>query len=81
LDEIEVQVTQRGDSVEIRTRGTRSGGNASVDLEISAPANTRLKVDTGAGAVELRDITAGIDVHSGAASIDAQGAEGTARLV
>lgn len=80
LDRIEVQVTERDGGLVIKTEKPSSLNSVSVDLEITAPAGTRLDAFTGAGDVDLNDITGGIDAHSGAGDLDVRGAAGTARL-
>jgi DUF4097 and DUF4098 domain-containing protein YvlB len=80
LDRIEVQVTERGGGLVIKTEKPSSLNSVSVDLEITAPAGTRLDAFTGAGDVDLTDITGGIDAHSGAGDLDVSGAAGTVHL-
>ena len=80
LDRIEVGVSERDGGLVIKTEKPLSIQNASVDLEITTPAGTRLDVDTGAGNVDLNDSTGEIDAHSGAGNINVRGAAGTARL-
>lgn len=80
LDWIEVEMTAQGERVVIRTKKLRTVNNASVELEIAAPANTRIDVHTGAGTVEVHDITGRMDLYSGAGTIDVWGAEGSVRL-
>lgn len=76
LDRIQVTMSEQGDGVLIRSRMTPMGGNASVDLEVTAPADSRLAVATGAGTVDVRNITGPIDVKSGAGQVDLRGARG-----
>jgi hypothetical protein len=80
LERITVSITQEGDRVVIKTRKSVSTGNASVDLEITAPASSRVDLNTGAGSVDMRDIGGPIDAHSGAGTIEVRGAQGVARL-
>lgn len=80
LDRIDVQMSGQGDGVVIKTKKLSNLDNASVDLEITTPANTRLDVHTGAGTVDVRGIDGRIDVHSGAGTINARDISGTARL-
>lgn len=77
LDRIEVDMNETGSGVVIKTWKLFDTGNASVDLEITAPAGSRVKVDTGAGQVDVRGITGQIDIHSGAGEVDVRGAQGT----
>jgi len=77
LDRIEVDMKEASNGVVIKTRKLFDTGNASVNLEITAPAGSRVSVDTGAGTVEVQDITGQIDIHSGAGEVDVSGAQGT----
>jgi len=80
LERITVSLTQEGDRVVIKTQKSLSTDNASVDLEITAPAGSRVDLSTGAGSVDVRDIGGPIDIHSGAGAIEVRGAQGIARL-
>lgn len=80
LDRIEVAVSERDGGLVIRTDKPSGVYNASVELEITTPADTRLDVDTGAGNLTIDDITGEINAHSGAGDMDVRGAAGTARL-
>jgi DUF4097 and DUF4098 domain-containing protein YvlB len=80
LDRITVDMQARGGDVVIRTRKDFDTGNASVDLEITVPAGSRVSVDTGAGEVNVRGVTGQIDIHSGAGSVDVRDAQGTAQV-
>jgi hypothetical protein len=77
LDRIQVTMSEQEDGLLIRSRMTPMGGNASVDLEITAPADSRLAIVTGAGAVDVRSITGPIDVRSGAGQVELRGARGS----
>ncbi|HSR34640.1 MAG TPA: hypothetical protein VLY63_29065 [Anaerolineae bacterium] len=80
LDRIQVNMSKQGDGVLIKSRMTPMGGNASVDLVITAPADSKLTVDTGAGAVIARDIAGPIGVNSGAGQVDLRGAQGPVQV-
>jgi hypothetical protein len=80
LDRIEVDMSEANNRVVIKTRKLFGTGNASVDLEITAPAGSRVSVDSGAGEVDVRGITGQIDIHSGAGSVDVRGAQGTTHV-
>jgi hypothetical protein len=80
LDWIEVEMTARGERVVIRTRKQRSINNASVELEIFAPTNTRIELHTGAGTVEVHDIAGRMELYSGAGTIDVRGAHDSVRV-
>ena len=78
---LEVQIKQEGNT--IRVRFTHKGGwhdNASVAFKISAPADARLEIATGGGAVSARGFAGGIKVETGGGGIDIDGASGTLSL-
>jgi DUF4097 and DUF4098 domain-containing protein YvlB len=80
LDRIEVSMTQSSGRIVIRTRNSSNLGNASVDLEITAPPDSQVRVDTGAGEVNVRGISGQTDIHSGAGSVDMRSARGPVRV-
>jgi hypothetical protein len=80
LDRIKVEVSERDGGLVIRTEKPASVNNASVELEITAPAGTRLDAHTGAGNVDIDGVTGEIDAHTGAGDLDVRGAASTARL-
>jgi hypothetical protein len=80
LDRIEISVREANGRVVIETKKSFTTGNASVELDITAPAGSRVDVDTGAGEVDIRDISGALDIHSGAGAIDVRGAHGTVRV-
>jgi len=80
LDRISVAMNQEGDGVVVRTSKQNNLNNASVDLEVVAPPDTELELNTGAGSIEIRGMTGSIDAHSGAGSISVSGARGPAKL-
>ena len=80
LERIEVSMTEKDGRVVIESEQPAPRSNVSVDLEITAPAGSRVDVDIGAGEVDVRDITGRIDVHNGAGTVDVRGARGVARV-
>ena len=80
LQRIEVDMSARGDSVVIKTRKLFNNGNASVHLEVTMPAGGQVRVDTGAGEVDVRDVAGRIEIHSGAGSVDVRGGRGPVRV-
>jgi hypothetical protein len=80
LDRITVDMQARGDGLVIRTRKDFDTGNASVDLEITVPTGSQVRVDTGAGEVDVRGVTGQIEIHSGAGSVDVRDAQGTVQV-
>jgi hypothetical protein len=80
LERIALSINGGEDWVEVRAKQPHSQSNASVDLEITAPAGSRLDLDLGAGPVEVRDITGRIDIHNGAGTVEVRGAQGVANV-
>jgi hypothetical protein len=80
LDRIEFSASEANGQVVIETKKPFTTGNAYVELEITAPADSRLDLSTGAGEVDLRDIIGRLDIHSGAGTVDVRGARGTVRV-
>jgi hypothetical protein len=75
LGRIEVDMNGRSGGLVIKTRKSFNNGNASVDLEITMPADGRMSINTGAGEVAVRDMTGRIEIHSGAGEVDVRGAQ------
>ncbi|MFC2046034.1 DUF4097 domain-containing protein, partial [Chloroflexota bacterium] len=80
LDRIQVKVSEQDGGLVIKTEGLSSLKGTSVDMEITAPAGTRLDAQTGAGNVDVDGITGEIDAHSGAGDLDVRGAASAASL-
>jgi len=80
LSRIEVDVSEQGGGLVIKTRAPSSLRNVSVDFEITAPPGTRLGADTGAGNVDIDGITSELDIHSGAGDLEVRGAASCAKM-
>lgn len=80
LDRIQVQMSERDGRVEIRTRKPSVMGNAWVELEIAAPADTDLHLRTGSGRVEVSGVGDGAEVSTGSGSVTVQGLSGEMNL-
>lgn len=80
LSQIEIQMSQTGSGVRIETRTRPPVSNMSVNLDIRAPANTKLVVDTGAGTVYADGISAPIDIRSGAGQVDLRDVAGPVQV-
>jgi DUF4097 and DUF4098 domain-containing protein YvlB len=80
LGRIAVDMSQQRDRVVVRTKTSSGLANAYVELEITAPPGTEVDLDTGAGTIELSDMTGAIRAHSGAGTIMVRGAAGPVRL-
>ncbi len=71
LDSIDVDWSQDELRVEITAqRGRPSGGNVSVDLDITAPPGTEIDLRLGAGDVRIEDILGEISVQTGTGDLD-----------
>lgn len=80
LSRITVGMNEQSDRVVVQTKKPNNLSNANVDLEITAPPGTEIDLHTGAGTVELRDMTGSIRANSGAGTIEVTGAAGPVRL-
>jgi DUF4097 and DUF4098 domain-containing protein YvlB len=69
LDRIQVEITEREGGVAIRTKKANAFTNASVSLKITAPADTRLDLHTGAGSADVRGLSDYVKVDTGAGSV------------
>lgn len=72
LDRIQVEMVERDGGLLIRTRKPATMSNASVKLEITAPAGTYLDAHTGAGSVEASGLSGGGKLDTGAGSVTIQ---------
>lgn len=80
LNLIQIDMSQTSSGLQIKTTNRGQPSNMSVDLEIRAPANTSLVVETGAGTVYVDGLVASIDIQSGAGQVDLRGATGPVRV-
>ncbi len=80
LHSIEVDISQRDGIVVVRTRKTVSLNNATVELDITAPADTQLNLKTGAGTVDVRGLVADMEVDTGAGTVFVRESEGRLRV-
>jgi DUF4097 and DUF4098 domain-containing protein YvlB len=69
LHRMEVDIAERGDTVVVRTRKTASLNQASVELNVTAPANTGLRLKTGAGMIDVSGLTGDMEVDTGAGTV------------
>jgi hypothetical protein len=69
LDRIQVQMIEQDGRLVIRTKKPGAVSNASVRIEIMAPASSRLDAHTGAGSIEVRGLRGGVQVDTGAGSV------------
>jgi DUF4097 and DUF4098 domain-containing protein YvlB len=76
LDRIQVQMSERDGRVEVKTRKPPVLGNAWVELEIVAPADTDLHLNTGSGSVEVSGVGEGAEVSTGSGSVTVRGLRG-----
>jgi len=80
LDSLAVSIVEKENGLQIETRNSSHLSNVSVDLEITAPADTRLDVQNGAGEVNASGLVGELALHTGAGSVDVSGGSGAARL-
>lgn len=74
--QITVDMSQEESSVTVETRLPSGLGMVYVELEITAPAGTRLGVDTGSGGVKVDGLTGDLNVHTGSGGIDLRNVPG-----
>ena len=79
---LEVELKQEGNTVRIRFAHKNGGWheNASVQFKITAPADSKLEIETGGGGVAARGFSGGIKVETGGGGIDIDGASGQINL-
>ena len=78
LNAIVVQMSGQASGVEITTSHPTlsSMSDASIKLEITAPADSTIDLRTGAGSIDVRDVLGALQVEAGAGSIEIRGAAG-----
>lgn len=69
LDRIKVEMSEREGGVVIRTHKSSPLSNASVQIEVTAPPDTRLDLHTGAGSTEVRGLHSDVQVDTGSGSV------------
>jgi DUF4097 and DUF4098 domain-containing protein YvlB len=69
LSRIEIKMSEARGGVVIQTRNPTRLNSASVQLEITAPAGTRLDLDTGAGSVVVLNMAGDVEIDSGAGDV------------
>lgn len=74
--QIAIDMAQQESSVTVETRLPSGLGMVYVDLEITAPAGTRLSLNTGSGAVEVDSLTGDLSVHTGSGGIELRNVPG-----
>jgi DUF4097 and DUF4098 domain-containing protein YvlB len=77
LDQISVEMNPQDGGLLIRTTKPNLSTNVSVQLEITAPANTQLDLHTGAGSIDAHGFTSDAQVNSGAGSLTIQDLSGS----
>jgi hypothetical protein len=70
LDRVTVEFNEQENGLEVRTRKPAGLGNASVEIQITAPAGSQVNIQTGAGSVNVQGLTGSVTVHTGAGSVD-----------
>jgi hypothetical protein len=78
-DQITIDMAQEGTGVMVETRLSSGLGMVYVDLEITAPAGTRLDLHTGSGGVDVEGLTGDLVVDTGSGGIDLRNVPGALR--
>lgn len=84
LDDLEIEIDQRGDRIEVRTRHDRGGRRrARVDYDVTVPFATRVMLRSVSGDVEADDVAGELDVEvvSGDLRIESAGRLSVAKTV
>ncbi len=77
LQRIQVTMEPTAEGVRVATDRTPMGlSNTSVELEIRVPPGTSIRVDTGAGQVQVQDVGGDVNVHTGAGDVRLDGVAG-----
>jgi DUF4097 and DUF4098 domain-containing protein YvlB len=76
LDQIEVSMQEQDGGLEIEVTSPRLLKNASVQLEITAPADTRLDIQLAAGNVEVCCLTSRVQAVTSAGNVEIRDAGG-----
>jgi hypothetical protein len=76
LGRIKVEIIAQDGGVEIKTDRPSGLRNDSVDLEITAPADTHVTLTLGAGDVKVRGLGGDVQVDNGAGDVEIDGASG-----
>ena len=76
LDQIKVDITRTPDGLAIKAEKPPGVGNASVQFEITAPADTRLDGRTGSGSIRVEGLRGAVKAWSGSGSLVVAGALG-----
>jgi DUF4097 and DUF4098 domain-containing protein YvlB len=79
LHRIDVDVSERDGTVVVRTRKSANLDKASVELDITAPVDTRLDLKTGAGTVDVRGLAGDMEVDTGAGTVIIRDTSGRVR--
>ncbi|MGD8791992.1 MAG: DUF4097 family beta strand repeat-containing protein [Anaerolineae bacterium] len=80
LARIQVAVSERDGGLVVETTKPFGLSNASVQIEIAAPADTYLDLHTGSGSVDVAGIHGGAVVDTGSGSVTARDLRGTVEL-
>jgi len=80
LSVIEVGIHETEDGVVIKTEKPLTNGKATVDLEITAPPDSRLNLQLGAGNVSVKDLVAGAEANVGAGNVGLGGVTGDLKV-
>lgn len=72
-EQIEVTMSEGDRGVVVTSRNPRRLNNASVELQIIVPPNTRLDLDTGAGGIDVHGVRGEVRLDTGAGSVEYEG--------
>jgi DUF4097 and DUF4098 domain-containing protein YvlB len=80
LERIKIDIDERGGGLVIKTTKPRSLMSASVELEITTPAGTRLDAHTGSGSVTVQGLNGDARLDTGSGSVDVHDLSGDVEI-
>ena len=80
LERIEIDMEERGSGLVITTRKPRSLSDASVKLEITAPAGTHLDAYTGSGSMSVQGLSGDAKLDTASGSVDVRDLSGNVEV-
>ncbi len=80
LERIELEMTERDGGLVIETRKPSALARASVDFEITTPADTRLDLDVGTGDLSVSGLAGGVKAGIGTGNVEATDLAGNVEM-
>jgi DUF4097 and DUF4098 domain-containing protein YvlB len=80
LERIAVDLYEREGAAVVQADTPPGMSNVTVELRITAPPDSRLKLETGAGTVDVRGIAGPTEIHCGAGTVDVRRAKDSVKV-